>query len=83
MTSGTTFHSAVASHSALTLGLAADRSTKGSAGYSLRQPTAGSGSDRPTHPRRGDRQTAMVDPRDETQCAIRTISSVAFILVFG
>lgn len=76
MTSGTAFHSAAASHAALSLTLA-DRSTAGSAGHSLHQPTGGSGSDRLTHPKREDRQTAMVNPREKKKLyAIRKFTRV-------
>lgn len=60
VTSGMNFDSGVTSHSALTLALAAGRSTTGLAGHSLHPPGGGSGSDRLTSPKPLDPRTATV-----------------------
>jgi len=55
-----TFEFGMTSLSALTLALAAGRSTTGPAGHSLHQPGRGNGSDRRSRPKPEDHQTATV-----------------------
>lgn len=66
-----TLDSGVTFYSVLTLALAAGHSTTGLAEHSLRQPGGGSGSDRLTHPKPEDHQTATVARQGQNIDAIR------------